>query len=568
MLYFPDRDLSFAITINGIDGGFDRMGVLYTLYEDLIGATFSALGVEKTFDEKIAGRLQEGNVYEDPGGRFTIPLVGDWTEVDTDETYALLRFAEPPLDMYIVTAESSDLEAGIDAALRKLDIDPGALTLKDTGKYGNWNLFYYSLGDGKGVTVPAQVKDETTYCLIITGDEAFTMDPSANLVKTVGGFTLAGEEVILPTTVDEFEAYINSFVGDKPPALSIAIALGSDVIYTKGFGMADGPKGVAATPDTVYQWSSMSKIVGATCIMQLREKGLLDLDPPVSQYLDYFPAEYPITVRQIMSHSSGFPEPADFVVQYLTLEDQPLPDPDQVARRYLDEFTGPIFEPGSASAYSSLNSVILGQIVAEVSGKSYIEYARENVLIPLGMKNTDFTYKSEAMIEKAAAGAFLPDEVETLISMADEIRGRGDGADFVREVDGNLAWMNRFRVFAPAGGGLIGPVTEVIRFLGVHLNGGEFEGVRILSPESVSLMQEMLLSNTGTPLGFGIGWIVSDQTPHPYVEHPGSGYGSQALMRLYPNEGFGVVIMSNFEGYDYEGVVDAAANVVLSMLGL
>jgi len=76
----------------------------------------------------------------------------------------------------------------------------------------------------------------------------------------------------------------------------------------------------------------------------------------------------------------------------------------------------------------------------------------------------------------------------------------------------------------------------------------------------------MLLSNKGNPIGYGIGWEVIDDAEHPYVEHPGSGYGSQALMRLYPNEGFAIVIMSNFEGYDHEGVVDAAANVVLSML--
>lgn len=110
--------------------------------------------------------------------------------------------------------------------------------------------------------------------------------------------------------------------------------------------------------------------------MQLYEKGLVDLDAPVSQYLDYFPAEYPITVRQIVSHSSGLPEPTTYIPFNLRLEGQSLPDPDLWARRYLDEFTGPMFEPGSASAYSSPNSVILGQIVAEVSGKSYIEYAR------------------------------------------------------------------------------------------------------------------------------------------------------------------------------------------------
>jgi len=509
---------------------------------------------------------ERGNVYEDPEDRFSIPLVGEWTQIETDGTYAKFALAAPPMDMYLVTAESSDLEAGIEAALRKLDIDPGALTLKDTGKFGNWNVFYYSLGDGKGVTVLAQVKDETTYCLIGTGDEAITMNPPAQVINTAGGFTLTGEELILPTTVDEFEAYINSFVGDRPPALSIAIALGGDVIYTKGFGMADGPKGMAATPDTVYQWGSMAKMVTATAIMQLREKGLLDLDAPVSRYLDYFPAEYPITVRELLSHSSGLPEPTTYIPSNLRLEGQSLPDPDLWTRRYLDKFTSLIFESGSASAYSSPNSVILGQIVSEVSGKSYMEYARENILIPLGMENTDFTYSSQAMISNAASGAFPADEVEAVIAMLDEIRGRGDGADFIREVDGNLAWMNRFSVFAPAGGGLIGPVTEVIRFLGMHLNGGEFEGVRILSPESIGLMQKMELSNTGAPLGFGLGWEVIDDAEHPYVEHAGGGYGIQDLMRLYPNERLAIVIMSNLQGYDHEGAVDAAANVIFSML--
>jgi pimeloyl-ACP methyl ester carboxylesterase len=197
-----------------------------------------------------------------------------------------------------------------------------------------------------------------------------------------------------------------------------------------------------------------------------------------------------------------------------------------------------------------------------------MDYAKENILIPLGMKNTDFTYSSQAMIEKAAAGAFPAADVEAMVAMMDEIRGRGDGADFIREVDGDLAWMNRFSVFAPAGGGLIGPVTEVIRFIGMHLNGGELDGVRILSPESVALMQEMGLSNKGTPLGFGLGWEVIDDVEHPYVEHAGGGYGIQDLMRLYPNEGFAIVIMSNLQGYDHEQVVDAAANVIFSMLGL
>ncbi|TKJ47252.1 hypothetical protein CEE34_04685 [Candidatus Aerophobetes bacterium Ae_b3a] len=560
MGYDPDTGTTLAATVNTLGGN-----VIMPAISALQYVKQTQQGEQVPAEPALA---QAGNVYKDPAGRFTIPLVGDWTQIETDGTYAQFALAAPPMDMYLVTAKSSDLEAGIDAALRKLDIDRGALILKDTGRFGNWTIFYYSVGDGKGLTVLAQVKDEITYCLIGTGDETITMNPPAQVVNTAGGFTLTGEEVILPSTVEEFEAYINSFVGDKPPALSIAIALGGDVIYSKGFGLADGPKGMAATPDTVYQWGSMSKMVTVTAIMQLREQGLVDLDAPVSQYLDYFPTEYPITVRQVVSHSSGLPEPTDYIPLNLRLEGQPLPDPDLWTRRYLDELTSFIFEPGSASAYSSPNSVILGQIVAEVSSKSYMEYARENILIPLGMKNTDFTYSSQAMISKAAAGAFPAADVEAMVAMMDEIRGRGDGADFIREVDGDLAWMNRFSVFAPAGGGLIGPVTEVIRFIGMHLNGGELEGVRILSPESVALMQEMGLSSKGTPLGFGLGWEVIDDAEYPYVEHAGGGYGIQDLMRLYPNEGFAIVIMSNLQGYDHERVVDAAANVIFSMLGL
>lgn len=263
MVYFPDRDVSFAITINGIDGGFDRMRVLYTLYEDLIGATFSALGVEKTFDEKIAGRLQEGNVYEDPERRFSILLVGDWTEVKTDGTYAQFALTEPSLDMHLVAVESDDLEAGIDAALRKIDVDPAALTpTLAGGSLGLWNVFMYSAGDGQGVTVLAQVKDEVTYAIIATGSEDVVAraEPPADVMDTILGFTFSGEELVLPTTVQEFEAYINSFVGDVPPGLSIVIALGGDTLYAEGFGLADGPKGMAATPDTVYQWGSIGKV--------------------------------------------------------------------------------------------------------------------------------------------------------------------------------------------------------------------------------------------------------------------------------------------------------------------
>jgi CubicO group peptidase (beta-lactamase class C family) len=400
-----------------------------------------------------------------------------------------------------------------------------------------------------------------------TGDEALTANPPDDVLKTIQGFTLAGEEVVLPTTVGEFEAYVNGFVGDRPPGLSMVIARGGDIIYANGFGLADGPRGMAATPDTVYHWGSITKIATAAAVMQLRDQGLIDLDAPVSAYLDYFPAQYPITVRHLLSHSSGLPEPPEFVWVNLRLDGQPLPDFDLVDRTFYEGVSGLAFEPGSESAYVNPDYLTLGQIVAQVSGQPYIEYVQQHILAPLGMVNTDYTYSLETMIANAAACAVPAAEAAGYISALDEIRGQGDGADYFRETDDRHAWMNRYLVGESAGGGLIGPPTELARFAQMLLNGGELDGVRILSPESVALMQQVQLSNSGEPLAFGLGWHVVEEGEHPYIEHDGGGAGIATKVRLYLKEGFAIALMSNGSGFDRNEVTDAAANVVFSMLG-
>ena len=548
--YLPAQDISIAMVVN-VEG--DPTPVLFPALQILIP--------QAAVQEQPA---PAGNVYEDPEGRFTLPLVGNWTQVETDEADALFEVPGLDLNMYVVTVESDDLAAGAEAALRQIGIDPSALTKTNETKLGDWYITFYSLREGKGVTPLCQVEDEVTYCLVATGDEGLTKNPPEHVMKTMQGFAIAGKEIVLPTTVEEFEAYINSFVGDIPPGLSIVITLDGEVLYANGFGLADGPQGMPAKPDTVYQWGSMTKMATATALMQLVDQGLVDLDAPISDYLDYVPAEYGITVRHLFTHSAGLNEPSDFILGNLRLDGQPLPDPDLFARGYFEDFSGPMFEPGSASSYSSPGIVLLGQIVAEVSGQPYIEYVQEHILAPLGMENTDCTYSNEAMIANAAAPAFPAGQVEDVIVMVDGVRGLGDGADFIREVDERFAWMNLYNVFG-AGGCLIGPATEVMRFAQMHLNGGELDGVRLLSPEAVAQMQEMQYSTQGDPFGWGLGWIVADEGEHPYVEHDGGGVGLWDKVRLYPEEGLAIVLMSNASGWDRVRVADAAASVVFSM---
>jgi CubicO group peptidase (beta-lactamase class C family) len=257
-------------------------------------------------------------------------------------------------------------------------------------------------------------------------------------------------------------------------------------------------------------------------------------------------------------------EPPGLLVSTISLGEGRLTDPDSVAREYTKSFTEPLFEPGSTSSYGLPSFLMLGQIVAEVSGRTYIDYVRDKILGPLGMENTDFRYSTDAMVTKRAAPAIPADSVEEFIAQANDVREQKDGAEFIREIDDRHAWLNPYFVLA-APGGLIGPATDVLRFAQMHLNRGELDGVRILSRESVDQMQEMQMSTTGEPLGFGLSWFVEPDKKHPFVEHAGGGAGLWDLMRLYPKDGVAIVMMSNGSGWDRDRMVDAAANVVFSL---
>lgn len=127
-------------------------------------------------------------MYEDPQGRFTLPLVGDWTQVETDGPVGQFTLADPPLELYVGALESDDLEAGVSAALEFIGIDTPALSLANTVPLPPWTAYFYSLGDGRGVTVAGQERDGTTYALIMTGDEAVTSAPPPQVMETIAGF--------------------------------------------------------------------------------------------------------------------------------------------------------------------------------------------------------------------------------------------------------------------------------------------------------------------------------------------------------------------------------------------
>lgn len=153
------------------------------------------------------------------------------------------------------------------------------------------------------------------------------------------------------------------------------------VVIEKGYGLANRAKRLAFTPSTVVQIGSNTKDFTAVAILQLKERGLLDLDDSLSKFFPSSPAEKRgITIRQLLDHTAGFPIGLG-------------PDFDQVTRQQLiDAAMGfqLLFTPGERRNYSNTGYALLAAIIEQQSGKSYDEYVRDNVLQPLGLKDTGF----------------------------------------------------------------------------------------------------------------------------------------------------------------------------------
>lgn len=153
------------------------------------------------------------------------------------------------------------------------------------------------------------------------------------------------------------------------------------VVLEKGYGLANRAKQIAFTPSTVVQIGSNTKDFTAIAILQLKERGLLDLSDPLSKFFPSAPADKRgITVQQLLDHRAGFPIGLG-------------PDFDQVTRQQLIDAAMDfqlLFTPGARENYSNTGYALLAAIIEQLSGKSYDEYVRDNILQPLGLKNTGF----------------------------------------------------------------------------------------------------------------------------------------------------------------------------------
>ncbi|MFL6071401.1 MAG: serine hydrolase domain-containing protein [Actinomycetes bacterium] len=327
------------------------------------------------------------------------------------------------------------------------------------------------------------------------------------------------------------------------PGLSLAVVDANGLRFAGGFGTADFDSGVKPRPSTQYLWFSMSKIVTATAAMALADEGRLDLDAPIKEYASYLEAPGAIqpSTRQLRSQTSGLRNPIP--IRWAHLATDEAPDAAALLQRQMSRRRADRYPVGEAARYSNLGYLAAGAVISAASGEPFTKYVQQSVLSPAGMRRTGYTYQPDG--DAATGYARVPRIVTPVLRAA-----LPSGVIGARH--GRYLALKRFYVDGPSYGGLVGDVLDAGRFLRLHLNNGSLDGHRVLSEQSARAMR--VLDQPGKPFDHGIGWFRRPSVgPGDWVEHFGSGVGFWNVMRLYPERGLGVVVMSNSTTtYDFE----------------
>jgi CubicO group peptidase (beta-lactamase class C family) len=296
------------------------------------------------------------------------------------------------------------------------------------------------------------------------------------------------------------------------PGVVVLVAQHGSVVATRAYGYADVARRTPVTVDTRFEIGSITKQFTAACILQLAEAHRLSLDDTVGTYVPAYTIAKAVTIRQLLGQTSGIPE-------YLGT----LRHPSEASRPVtFDALLAHVaakpllFAPRTKWAYSNTNYALLGHIVELVSHEPYQRYVRENIFARAHMTHAGFIGDG-AEPATTAHGYWLENGVAVRALPLDATWAAGAGA-IVATAGDLLAWDDA-------------------------LLGGS-----IVAPADVASMRTGGVLPSGTPTGYGYGWIVDGTPAHPRIWHNGGTFGFSATNATYPADDQIVIVLTNL-GY-------------------
>jgi len=314
---------------------------------------------------------------------------------------------------------------------------------------------------------------------------------------------------------------------DRLPGISAAVVEDQKIIWSNGYGQADIETSVRADTATIYSICSISKLFTSVAIMQLRDTGKLNLNDKVADHLPWFDLQQqwedsgPITIRALLTHSSGLPRESDY--PYWTGPDFAFPSQAQIKARLGGQKT--LYPASTYFQYSNLGLTLLGEIVAEVSGVPYTEYIENNILKPLRLSDTRTR---------------MPESLW---------RGRLATGYGALKRDGSRDMLSLFQAegISPAAG-FSSTVEDLARFASWQFRLLEKGGTEILRASTLREMQRVHWMDPDWDTAWGLGFSVYEVDGRTFVGHGGSCPGYRSTLRMDPKKKQAFIVMINAQG--------------------
>jgi CubicO group peptidase (beta-lactamase class C family) len=298
------------------------------------------------------------------------------------------------------------------------------------------------------------------------------------------------------------------------PSASVAVVKGGKLVYTHAYGKARLASGsepaVAATPEMRYSIGSISKQFTATAILLLQEQGKLSLDDAVGKYVPDLTRGNEVTIRQILSHTSGYQDywPEDYVMTTMNHPETAQQIIDTWGKKALD------FEPGTQWQYSNTNFVIAGAIVEKITGKPYMEFLTQHIFRPLGMQSV--WNSDEVKLTQADATPYYRHALGPLREAPKEGRGWMFAAGELAMTAHDLALWDESLI-----------------------------AQTVLKPESYKQMFTEVMLKDGKGTHYGLGVDVLDRNGHRSIEHGGEVSGFVSDNEVLVDDGVAVAVLTN-----------------------
>ena len=345
----------------------------------------------------------------------------------------------------------------------------------------------------------------------------------------------AQQKSLSPEKRAAIEKAVSSFMSaNSVPGIGAAVVLEGEPVWSAGFGMSDLEDSAPATSATLFRLGSISKPITATAVLQLWERGKLDLDAPVQKYCPAFPQkEWPITSRQLLGHLGGIrhynPDGKgdiadDSARHFATMEES------------LQIFAADplVAKPGTEFHYSTYGYTLLGCVLEGAAGEKFVDFVRKNIFQPAGMDQTrddDFF-------------AIVPHRTRWY---------HKDKSGVVRNAG---VLDSSYKI---PGGGLISSADDMARFEAAIL------ADKLMQRATRDLMWTNLQPAEGKPTHYALGWFVAEKFGLRTAGHTGGQQGTDTAFLVVPDRRAGVVILANIDNVNTNLLADEILKIVLDL---